>query len=189
MKKLTKFHFNPNKARSKVSITITDERSDTLCDVTSLQSNDLPKPELEKALMAMAQHLMDFCELPEEWADDITVYGVTASHDGGILHLMISGSHKLEYAKSPLVLNSPWHSEESDDGKETGEAELSVFGQQCVEDFNTLQARVFRYVGGERQQLVLFKEPEPEPETVQGHPAPLTLEADPVTRDPIGAGK
>ncbi len=78
MKKLSRIHYNPNRKSGKVEIEIVDERSDSLVDVTTLKSNDLPRPELDRALQDMRPHLMDLCELPDEWEDDVTILGVSA---------------------------------------------------------------------------------------------------------------
>jgi len=173
MKKLAKFHYNENEG--KVVIKIVDRRQDDKTDVTVYESNDRPLPVLERKLQEMKRHLMDFCELPEEWEDDITVLAVSAKYAGnGSLGVTISGKRDLEGSNRPLVINSPYFHEEQDEEDIEG-AELGIFGPELKDAFKELERLAFDFINGSRQQLPLFK-PEPAESELN-----LPLEADPIS--------
>ena len=156
MKRVRSFKYNDK--QRKVEVTTKNKRQDNKTDVEKLESNDEPKIELVQALQAMKKHLIQICELPAEWEDDITVRGVTAGWKSEVLGLVIRGVRDLEFSNTPMAINSPYaHQEHMEDEEvedlEEASDDIGVLDPGCVDAYLELERLILRYVGGDRQQL------------------------------------
>ena len=78
-------------------------------DTVTIESTDEPSLELKDALQALAPYVCTLCEFPAEWADDITVRGVTVKpEDGKDSGLTITALRRLKHSDTPLVINTPF---------------------------------------------------------------------------------
>lgn len=110
-------------------------------DTITLESMDGPATALTGALKAMAAHLLAICEMPATMEKDVTIIGVTITHNEETGRgIVITGLRKLKKIDAPLVLNSPHTTE---------------IGYQCNDSLNELERQVFAYVDGARRQYVL----------------------------------
>jgi hypothetical protein len=120
-------------------------------DTITLESMDGPAAGLMAALKGMAVHLLSICEMPMAMEKDITIIGVTITHNEETGRgIVITGLRKLKRSDAPLVLNSP---------------HTTDFNHLCAESLEELEKQAFAYVDGTRQQFVL---PFPEREVAQG---------------------
>lgn len=125
----------------------------------TFQCSDPGRPEFYDAFKALAEHVVDMCELPVEDLDKlkITVKGVSFSYGGEneVMGATISASRKLERSNSPLNLVTP-HKPSEPYGKGQDEDLNGLLDPDCVDALKALQAEAFRYLKGERAQVDLF---------------------------------
>lgn len=119
-------------------------------DTHTMRSNDVPETEFVDALRALAPDVADLCELCPECATGIVVQGVSLSYAGeeDVMGATITALRKLGSANSPLVLNTPHKPESADDDK------TPVLSGACVDHIDLLEVATWRYVDGNRAQMV-----------------------------------
>lgn len=142
-------------------------RADGDYDIFTFECDDDPSPDLKKRLDAMAEFLLENCEIEKnEIAHKVQVKSVTCTHkemEGFDVHgLVISGTRELKNCNAPMCLNSPHktdvpYCEDSDD-------ESILLSPECLHALDALVSEVFSYVDGKRAQLELDLE---EPETMR----------------------
>jgi hypothetical protein len=165
MKYLRSFKYNAKS--EEVMITLRETRSGDHVDTISMKCSEPPKAPLIQALEALKPHMMQFAELPEDWADAITVRGITVGDKGGRMTVAIRGVRDLEDSNTPLSINTPLHVREKMDDENDSEVEKGTFAEDCYEAVRRLERLAIEYVNGDRQQLVLFKQTDaetPDPE-------------------------
>lgn len=118
--------------------------------VHSLSSHDAPRPELLSALAALERFVLDICELPLTYGEDLTIQSVSLSaHDALGMGVVVTALKKLAAAQSPLVLNTPFVSE-------TASAEGAPrLPRYMVDLIGTLELEAERFRQGERAQQAL----------------------------------
>jgi hypothetical protein len=123
-----------------------------LCD-------DEPRPELRKALDAMAVHVVDLCEFPDDYVDRVSVRGVSYSFGGEkeVMGATITGSLKLKYSNCPLNINTPHKASESYSDTPV-DADL-LLSDECCAALADLSAEAALYVDGDRMQTKLDLKP------------------------------
>jgi hypothetical protein len=148
-------------SKGKVELAWTDERA-TRTITHDLSSFDEPLQEFKDALQALADHVIDVCELPDEWVEGLTVIGVSFSeNDTQGLGIVVTATKKLTQANAPLVLNTPHMSAE-------GSAGMSRLSTRTLDLIDTLEAEARRYHVGERAQPDMFSA---KPEETTAEPA------------------
>lgn len=137
MKHLLKLSYAPKDHEIKVKYV--QSTPDGRIETVTLESAEEPKAELVSALQAMVPHVIALGELPDEWADDLTVRGVTINR-GEAVGLTITALRQLEDIMTPLVLNTPYTTE---------------IGKNCLRELEELERQALAYVDGQRAQLQL----------------------------------
>ena len=137
MRRLLKFSYAPKD--HDVTVRYEQDTPDGRIETITIESAEEPAPELVAALQGMAPHVCALCEFPPEWADEITVRGVTIK-PGEADGLTITATRALVRIQTPLVVNTPFTTE---------------FGTKCAKALEELEARALGYADGERAQLML----------------------------------
>ena len=125
-----------------------------LPDEYSITCNQKAKPEFYLALNELAKHVLHICDLPKEYAEDLSVIGVSFSYRDEIMGAVISARKMLLDCDSPLFLNTP-HMPEKAYGKTAGN---KLLPQKTVEALDELIQEAEAYVNGDRAQLKLALE-------------------------------
>jgi hypothetical protein len=124
-------------------------------DDHTFQCSDMGLESFYDAFKALAEHVQEICELPEEDLIDLrlTVKGVTFTYGGerDTPGAVLTGSRKLKFSNTPLNLVTPHKT-------------VEPYGEGQDEDMKVLQAEAERYLNGERQQVDLFN---PQSETME----------------------
>jgi len=133
-------------------------------DDFSFNCVDEALPEFYGALGALAEDVVEMCELSPENESRITVRGVSISFAGEaeVMGATISASKALIHSNSPLQLNTP-HKIEEPYNEGPGDDNALLSGQ-CARRLYLLFEQARRYVDGDRAQADLFKTPQPQPE-------------------------
>lgn len=126
-------------------------------ETVTLEAEDPPLPELERALSSMAEHLCAICELPADWVEDIEVRSVTVTYTEAATGLVITGLRSLDGSSAPLILNSPHFTDAP--YSETDQGGKGIYSADCGRDLNELARAAFAYVDGKRGQLQLDLRP------------------------------
>lgn len=105
----------------------------------TLESADPPLKGLLKALDAMGNHLVEACELPEDWLEDIDVRGVSVTWKDEVPGIVISAIRKLQHSNSQLNIHTPPFEPKG----------------ACKEALTALTREALAYVDGKRGQLDL----------------------------------
>ena len=126
-------------------------------DEYTLNCSDEPKAAYTEAMAALAQDVIEMCELPVDYKDRITVTGVSFSHGGEkeVMGAVITAQMNLRHSNQPLNLNTPHKAEEY--YGETGDA-LQLLDEACVRRLTILQEEAEDYVNGTRAQVEMFPE-------------------------------
>ena len=126
-------------------------------DEYSLTCREQARPEFYAAMEALAEHVIDMCELPESYLDRITVRGVSYSYGGEaeVMGAVISASMKLENSYQPLNLTTP-HKASAMYNPETPDDDMQLLTGDCIDALETLQAECISYIEGDRAQGSLF---------------------------------
>jgi hypothetical protein len=130
-------------------------------DYTSLtmESRDIPHPDLVNALATMAEHLLEHAEFPSTW--NAEVIGCTVTHTNDVQGLVITGKRDLKNCNAPLIINTPHFTREP--YNEDDESDMGLFSGECGQHLDALEEEALAYVDGKRAQLELFgttKQPE-----------------------------
>ena len=128
-------------------------------DEYSFTCSEKARPEFYKAMSALAEHVIEMCELPESYLGRITVRGVSYSYGGEaeVMGAVISASMELKESYQPLNLTTP-HKASAMYNPETPDDEMQLLTGDCIEALEALQQECEAYVRGDRAQGSLFKE-------------------------------
>ena len=120
---------------------------------------DQAKPEFYEALAAMAEHVIDMCELPDGYLDRIKVRGVSFSYGGEseTMGATISAVMELEESYQALNLVTP-HKASAMYCPDTPDDEKQLLTGDCIDALEALLVECERYIQGERAQGSLFPE-------------------------------
>lgn len=125
-------------------------------DEYSLICSDNPRPELTLALAKLSIHVVDMCELPENYSNRIKVTGVSFSYGGEeeVMGAVLISQMDLENSNTSLNLNTPHKASGSYNDQEPDP--MQVLSGDCVDDLLVLCEEIEKYIKGERAQLSLF---------------------------------
>lgn len=133
-----------------VALTRVEDRANVDSIESTLTSHELPRPEFVAALNALTAWVVQCCELPSTYAEDMSVVGVTLSlgEHGGCV---VTALRKVRGASSPVVINTPHvPSVPTSDG---GPALPPTVNALLIQ----LEAEADRFWTGERAQADLFE--------------------------------
>jgi hypothetical protein len=130
-------------------------------DEYSLTCRDKARPEFYEAMTALAEHVIEMCELPDDYLERITVRGVSFSYGGenNTMGAVISASMELKESYQPLNLTTP-HKASAMYNPGTPDDEKQLLTGDCIDALEALQKECEAYIKGEREQGSLFCEAE-----------------------------
>jgi len=125
-------------------------------DEYSFACSEQARPEFYKAMDNLAVHVIDMCELPENYLPRIKVRGVSFSYGGEaqVMGATISAQMELEMSHSNLNLNTPHKASEMYSDSPPDPMQLLSTG--CVQDLLNLQRECEAYINGDRAQASMF---------------------------------
>jgi hypothetical protein len=128
-------------------------------DQYSLACSDIPRPGFKEALNALAQDVIQLCELPDEYITRILITGVSLSYGGPseTLGATIISQMALNHSNVNLNLNTPH--KPSEPYSEGGDI-FQCLSQECIERLTYLMLEAEDYVKGNRAQGDLFVDKE-----------------------------
>lgn len=137
-------------------------------DEYSVTSFESARPEFYEAMEALAQDVIDMCELPEDYLERIKVRGVSYSYGGEneTMGAAISASMELEESYQALNINTP-HKASAMYNPDTPDDEKQLLNGDCVKRLEILQKECETYIRGERAQGSLFPEATSSQENLQ----------------------
>lgn len=134
---------------SRVRIEYQKERTDGLSDDYTLNCADRPSPAFLNAMNALADDVVEICELGIDDAKKLTVRGVTFTHTSDVFGAVITAMKKLKTANAPLVINTP-HLTEEPYGE--GDTSTPLLETETVDRLHMLALEAENYINGERAQ-------------------------------------
>jgi hypothetical protein len=144
----------------RVAIAYDEVKLGGAADHYTLDCDDAPAPGFTRALQKLAKHILELCELAEEYGQGLTVRGVSFSYSGehGVMGAVVTALKTLQMVSSPLVLNTPHQTEApvSDSG-DPSVCMTSAFAK----DLQAVQVQAERYIDGKRAQVSLFEDVPP----------------------------
>ena len=128
-------------------------------DEYSLTCREKARPEFYETMEALAEHVVDMCELPENYLNRIKVRGVSFSYGGEteVMGAVISASMELKESYQALNLTTP-HKASAMYNPTTPDDEMQLLTGDCIEALEALQEECMAYIEGDRAQGNLFKE-------------------------------
>lgn len=145
-------------SENRVEITYQKKSQTDAWNDFSLSCVEKAEPAFYISLAALAEDVVEMCELPADYQERINVRGVSFSYGGDkeVMGATISAGMRLEHSNCPLNLNTPHKASES---YNDGEADVKqLLSGDCVERLWKLQEMAERYVDGVRAQGNLFGE-------------------------------
>lgn len=135
-----------------------EKRNGKFVDEYSFTCSDLARPELYETLKALAEHVVDLCELPINYIPRITVKGVSYSYGGEdeTMGATISAEMKLNESYAPLNLNTP-HKTVAMYNANSEIDEKQLLSDDCIDVLKTLHKECEEYINGNRAQGRLFE--------------------------------
>lgn len=126
-------------------------------DEFSFTSFEKARPEFYKAMEALAEHVLDMCELPESYLERIIIRGVSYSYGGenGTMGATISAAMKLENSYPALNLLTP-HKASEMYCPDTPDDDKQLLSGDCVDALLELRVECEKYIQGDRAQGSLF---------------------------------
>ncbi|CAG0945174.1 hypothetical protein ANRL1_02181 [Anaerolineae bacterium] len=124
-------------------------------DQFSFSSADSPQPSFPAALQALAEDVVEMCELAETDTVKIEVKGVSFSYGGAdeIMGATIVAQKRLRYSNTALNLNTPHKA--SEPYSEGGDESLCLT-DDCTKRLTRLMDEAKQYIEGVRAQMDLF---------------------------------
>ena len=131
-----------------------EQRNGKTWDEHMMTSADEPAKAFPEAMNALAEHVLDICELPAEWLNRIRVSGVSFSYGGDaeVRGATLIATRRLDHA-NPMNLITPHKPEDSYSGNEV-EPE-TLLSPACVRALDALCEAAQAYLNGARAQLAL----------------------------------
>lgn len=153
-----KIRFKKIKVTSEQKITLVyeQENNNRTMDEYSMTCSDKARPEFYSAMKDLAPHVIEMCELPNNYLERIDVRGVSFSYGGEkeVMGATITAQMMLNKSNCNLNLNTPHKASESySDGDGDPKQLLSC---ECVDALKTLCAEAQLYIEGDRAQTKLF---------------------------------
>lgn len=126
-------------------------------DEYTFTCRDKARPEFYTTLAAMAEHVIEMCELPDNYLDRITIRGVSYSYGGenDTMGAVISAAMELEDSYQGLNLVTP-HKASAMYCPDTPDDPKQLLSDDCIKALEALLDECERYIKGERAQGTLF---------------------------------
>jgi hypothetical protein len=127
-------------------------------DEYSLTCSEDARPEFHQTLRDLRTHVLDMCELPENYLDRLTVRGVSFSYGGEaeVMGATISASMELYESNQGLNINTPHKAEDSYCDAPADPKQL--LDAKCIKCLDRLMEESELYIQGDRAQGSLFPE-------------------------------
>ena len=140
----------------KIAITYEQQTKTRFWDEYFMSCSEPARPEFYTAMENLREHVIDMCELPENYLNRIKVKGVTFSYGGeaGVMGATITAQMDLYNSNCPLNLNTPHKASDSYNDQPADEAQL--LSDDCVEALKALCEEAEAYIKGDRAQGSLF---------------------------------
>ena len=141
----------------KVLINYEKQSKNGLWDEYSMTCSEQARPGFYGALDTLKIHVIEMCELPEDYLDRIKVKGVSFSYSGerDVMGATISAQMELKDSYPDLNINTPHKASEMyNEGNEPDDKQL--LSDDCLDALEHLQAECEAYINGERAQTSLF---------------------------------
>lgn len=108
-----------------------------------------PNKEFQDAMDALAEHVIDLSEFPDEWLPEIKVRSVSFSYEeeNGTIGAVISATRELKHSTSPLNIHTPIKAESPGDVELAGDSKLFL-SPQCVNALHVVRDRALDYLDG-----------------------------------------
>ena len=125
-------------------------------DEYSLTCSEEARPEFYAAMQSLNKHVIEMCELPDDYIERITVRGVSFSYAGmdDVMGATISAGMRLDDSYTQLNLNTPHKASDSYSGQDPDP--MQVLDDKCVEALDRLCEEAELYIDGDRAQMQLF---------------------------------
>ena len=154
--------------KGKTSIAWEKENEKGEYDEFTMTCMQVPKASFFTALSALKPHVMEMCEFPDEYQDNIDVTGVSYSFSNGVMGATITALKTLQYSTSPLVINTPHkpagaYSEGGDDA--------NCLSDLAIKALELVASEAEQYLRGDRAQAELPLDGEPEADDDDGQEA------------------
>lgn len=135
----------------KIQIGYTIVRPDGREDEHLMSCVDRPRPEFGPAMQAIAPTLAQWCDVPAEWCESLTVMGATITWANDIMGACVTAKRACS-SSSPLIINAPHkpsapYSEGGDEGTCLTEEQYKAI-LAIIEEAEA-------YLDGDRAQLEL----------------------------------
>lgn len=140
----------------KVAVSYDQQSKTGSWDEYSFTCSEKARPEFYEALNALAPHVIEMCELPEDYLSRIKVRGVAFSYGGEkqVMGATIIAQMELFYSNTDLNINTPHKASDSYNDQPADENQLLT--DECIDALDVLCDEVKLYIQGERAQLRLF---------------------------------
>lgn len=124
----------------------------------AIEQPERARPEFYDALKQLASHVVQICELPQSYKDDIDVTGATFSYDDDTktVGATIIAKKKLAHSQSPFNIATPHKFEHAANAELKGD-KLIFLTPGAANDLRILRDEAIQYIKGERAQGDLFK--------------------------------
>ena len=136
------------KKNSKGVVTIHYQKpnGDEFDDFT-MSCKSYPHPDLLQAFKDLVPHVIEICELPASYQEDLEVSGVSFSYKDDNMGAVITAQKKLATNPGPFILNTPHKpvSPYSEDGDES-----VCLSTTCAMMLDRLQKEATLYIQGKR---------------------------------------
>lgn len=126
-------------------------------DEYQFSCSEKARPEFYDAMKNLAPHVIEMCELPDDYLPRIDVKGVSFSYGGDkeVMGATISAAMKLNDSYCDLNLNTPHKA--SDSYSEGPADEMQLLSDDCIHALNLLCKEAQLYIDGDRAQGKLFE--------------------------------
>lgn len=127
-------------------------------DEYQFTSSERAKPDFYNAIKKLAPHVIELCELPEDYLDRIMVRGVSFSYGGmeEVMGATISAAMKLDRSNCDLNLNTPHKPSAPYNPEQEEPMDDQCLSDQCIACLENLCFEAEDYIDGDRAQINLF---------------------------------
>lgn len=145
-------------SEKKIAMVYEQQSKNGFWDEYSFTCSEDARPEFYKAIEKLAEHVIDMCELPDNYLPKIKARGVSYSYGGEaeVMGATISAQMELENSYQNLNINTPYKA--SDSYNDNPPDEMQILSNECIRDLENLQEECMAYINGDRAQTSMFKE-------------------------------
>jgi len=118
----------------------------------SITTTERPAPSLADTMQALAKHVIEICELPDEWRSGLKVTGLLLSWSNKIMGATIVCQKILRRAGAPMRVATPHMLSAPRDG---GQDYSMCLSDECVDAIDAVIAETEAFIAGKRAQMNL----------------------------------